>query len=185
MANNLISSIQYNSGDIGVFTTPYGVCSTTASTAAKTVDAVGDFALASGARILIKFTVTNTASSPTLNVDNSGAKAIYYNGAAISAGYLKANKIYEFVYDGTYWQFIGDIDTNSNSAHSHSAGVGLVGSGNAGTSGTYTYKTKLRSETAQGSDSSATATGHLEPIVVDKSGYLAVKLPSASDLSLS
>ena len=75
MATNLISSLQYTAnGDISVFTTPYGECSTAAGTAAKTVDAIGDFALATGARILVKFTVTNTANNPTLNVDGSGAK---------------------------------------------------------------------------------------------------------------
>ena len=50
------------------------------------------FTLATGAKICVKFTVTNTASSPTLNVNSTGAKAIYYRGAAITAGYLAANR---------------------------------------------------------------------------------------------
>lgn len=92
----------------------YGVCSTAAATAAKTVT-ISDskFTLQSGATIVIKFTTTNTAANPTLNVDGTGAKAIYYNGAAITAGYLKANKVYEFIYNGTQWDLIGDIDTNT------------------------------------------------------------------------
>ena len=91
----------------------YGSCSTAAGTAAKTVSVDGTFTLYTGATVAVKFTVTNTAKNPTLNVDSTGAKAIYYNGAAISAGYLKANKVYMFVYNGAQWDFIGDIDTNT------------------------------------------------------------------------
>jgi hypothetical protein len=58
--------------------------------------------------------VTNTAANPTLNVNSTGAKAIYYRGAAISAGYLAANRTYEFVYNGTQYELVGDLDTNSN-----------------------------------------------------------------------
>lgn len=106
-----INSISYGSNTY-TFTLPYGTCSTSASTKAKTVS-VGSFSLTTGARILIKFTVTNTASSPTLNVNSTGAKSIMYRGSAISAGYLAANRVYEFVYDGTDWELIGDIDTNT------------------------------------------------------------------------
>ena len=90
----------------------YGSCSTAAGTAAKTVSCSG-FALVTGAEITVKFTVTNTAANPTLNVNSTGAKAIYYNGAAISAGYLKANKTYSFRYNGTQYDLVGDIDTNT------------------------------------------------------------------------
>lgn len=90
----------------------YGTCSTSAGTAAKTVSCAG-FSLAPGAEITVKFTVTNTASNPTLNVNSTGAKAIYYNGAAISAGYLKANKTYSFRYNGTQYDLVGDVDTNT------------------------------------------------------------------------
>lgn len=90
----------------------YGICSTAATTAAKTVSCSG-FALVTGAEITVKFTITNTASNPTLNVNSTGAKPIYYNGAAISAGYLKANKTYSFRYNGTQYDLVGDVDTNT------------------------------------------------------------------------
>ena len=45
----------------------YATCSTAAATAAKTV-ALSGFALATGARVLVKFTVTNSAANPTLDV---------------------------------------------------------------------------------------------------------------------
>lgn len=91
----------------------YAECSTAAATAAKTVS-LSNFTLVTGARITVKFTVTNTAGSPTLNVNSTGAKAIMYRGSAISAGYLAANRVHEFVYDGTDWELVGDINTDSD-----------------------------------------------------------------------
>ncbi len=92
--------------------THYGTCSTAAATVAKVVACTG-FVLGVGATIKVRFTVTNTAANPTLNVNNTGAKAIYYRNAAISAGYLAVNRTYEFVYDGTYYQLVGDLDANN------------------------------------------------------------------------
>ena len=91
----------------------YGTCSTAAATVAKTVSCTG-FTLVTGAEITIRFTVTNTAKCPTLNVNNTGAKAIVYRNAAISAGYLAANRVYKFVYDGTNYELIGDVNTDTN-----------------------------------------------------------------------
>lgn len=92
--------------------TTYGTCSTAATTADKVVACDG-FALVIGAKIDVKFTVTNTAANPTLNVNNSGAKPIYYRGSAISAGYLATNRTYSFRYNGTQWDLVGDLDTNT------------------------------------------------------------------------
>ena len=112
MANKTICALTY--GDTHVFTLPYGTCSTSAGTAAKTVSVQdGKFSLETGARVAIKFTVTNTASNPTLNVSGTGAKAIMYRGSAISKGYLAANRVYDFIYDGTNWELIGDVNTNT------------------------------------------------------------------------
>lgn len=108
---NAINSLNYGNNTY-TFTLPYGSCSTAAGTAAKTVT-VDNFSLETGARVAVKFTVTNTAGSPTLNVNSTGAKAIYYKGAAITAGYLAANKVYEFIYNGTQWDLVGDVDTNT------------------------------------------------------------------------
>ena len=96
--------------------THFGSCSTAASTAAKTVTCTG-FSLITGAEITVKFTVTNTAANPTLNVNNTGAKPIYYRGAAISAGYLAQNRTYRFSYDGTSYNLVGDINTDTNTTY--------------------------------------------------------------------
>ena len=132
MANNAINSLKFGS-DTFIFTLPYASCSTAAATAAKTAT-VDQFSLETGARVVIKFTVTNTAANPTLNINSTGAKAIYYRGAAIAAGNLAANRTYEFVYNGTQWELIGDLDTNStytvnNGTITISAGTGLSGGG--------------------------------------------------------
>lgn len=90
----------------------YGTCSTAAATAAKTVACTG-FALITGAEITVKFTVTNTASNPTLNVNSTGDKAIYYRGSAIGAENLAANRTYTFRYNGTQYELVGDINTDT------------------------------------------------------------------------
>ena len=98
---------------------PYGVCSTGGSTAAKTVtvDFSGTLTLFTGLKVRVKFQNANTASSPTLNVNNTGARALYFSGSALAGSWL-ANAVVDFVYDGTYWVMqTPAIDTAPNSAH--------------------------------------------------------------------
>ena len=94
----------------------YATCATAAATAIKTVDCPG-FELTTGTIVIVKFTVTNTAAVADLqlNVNGTGAKNIKYRNSNLSAAsVLTANRIYAMLYDGTYWQIIGDLDTNSN-----------------------------------------------------------------------
>lgn len=105
--------------------THFGTCSTAADTAAKVVSVTG-FTLATGAEVTVQFTVTNTAASPTLNVNGTGAKAIVYRNAAISAGYLAANRVYKFVYDGTNYELIGDINTDTKYSAATTSKAGIV-----------------------------------------------------------
>lgn len=114
----------------------YGTCSTAAATAAKTV-ACNGFALIDGAEITVKFKTTNTAANPTLNVNSTGAKSIYYRGTAITAGYLATNRIYTFRYNGIQYELVGDINTETKVAHSYSNDNGwyqmLLGTATTGT----------------------------------------------------
>lgn len=104
-----INAFEYNN-TVYPFTLPYGTCSTAAGTAAKAVTAnVKTFSLEAGAIVAVKFSYTNTAASPTLNVNSTGAKAIYYRGSAVPAKYLLANKVYEFIYNGTQWDMLTDV----------------------------------------------------------------------------
>lgn len=105
-----INGIQFN-GDNNVVS--YATCSTAAATVAKTATLSSGFTLAVGAMVHIKFSYSNTATSPTLNISDTGAKPIYYAGSAISSSYLKANRIYTFVYDGTNYCVVNDINTVS------------------------------------------------------------------------
>ena len=90
--------------------THYGVCSTAAGTAAKTV-ACNNFKLVTGARIMVKFSATNTATNPTLNVSGTGAKAITIGGGYPRPGMLNANYVYEFLYDGTNYEMtVGKVN---------------------------------------------------------------------------
>ena len=109
----------------------YATCSTAAATAAKTV-ALSGFALATGARVLVKFTVTNSAANPTLDVNGTGAKPIQYRGAAIAAGTLAANRTYEFVYTGAQYELVGDVDTNTTYPLATASNDGLMAKGDKG-----------------------------------------------------
>lgn len=150
MANNLISSIQYNSGDIGVFTTPYGVCSTGASTAAKTVTVNGDFALETGARVIVQFKYGNSASTITLNVNSTGAKDVWLdddNQGSYIQTYIKAGwlgRAYEFIYDGTQYRLLtydsNTIYTAPTAFGKYVSASGIVLGTNLVTSGTETTK---------------------------------------------
>ena len=98
----------------------YATCSTAAATAAKTV-ALSGFALATGARVLVKFTVTNSAANPTLDVNGTGAKPIQYRGAAIAAGTL-----------GAQYELVGDVDTNTTYPLATASNDGLMAKGDKG-----------------------------------------------------
>ena len=112
MANKAISSLSFDSTNNYVMSVPYGSCSTAIGTQAKTVS-VGNFSLETGAIVAVKFTKGNSHASPTLNVSSTGAKSIYYKGAALSQG-LEVNGVYTFIYNGSQWDLIGEIDTDTN-----------------------------------------------------------------------
>jgi len=66
------------------------------------------FTLYEGVTIHIKFQYNNTASSPTLNVNDTGTKPIVqYGTTAISTGDgtsgWYAGAVVSFTYDGTSW----------------------------------------------------------------------------------
>lgn len=82
----------------------YYVCDTAAGTAAKTISATG-YTLTNGGCIRIKMTYGNTASGVTLNINGTGAKNLYYDGAqASSSNSWDAGDVLEVFYDGTQYQ---------------------------------------------------------------------------------
>ena len=119
-------------GRVAINGTFYGLCSTAADTANKTVTCAG-YILSTGSVIYVRFDKTNTASvsSLTLNVNNTGAKRIMYrNGTLPEENTLSVNTTYCFVYDGTYYQLVGDLDTDTSypilSVANLEAGTGIV-----------------------------------------------------------
>lgn len=88
----------------------YGVCSTAADTAIKTVNVTGGtFNLETGAQVTVKFTYQNTAAPPKLNVNGTGEKFIKYLGDTIMGGddsRLVLRGTCSFVYDGEFWNIV-------------------------------------------------------------------------------
>ncbi len=90
--------------------TNYGTCTTTATTAAKTVSCEG-FALVTGAEITVYFTFGSSADNPTLNVNGTGAKPIFYKGSTINRYLIKEKNTYTFRYNGAHYDVVGEIGT--------------------------------------------------------------------------
>lgn len=105
----------------------YGECTTARNVAAKTVSITG-FKLKAGARVYIRFTTTVTSNPTsgnlTLNVNNTGAKNIVIslsNKVVMNYSYaweFSANRLCEFVYDGTNWCYVNMDNNTTNSAGS-------------------------------------------------------------------
>lgn len=96
----------------------YATSSTGASTAAKlaTLSTGSISSLTAGVTVTVKFTYANTAASPTLNVNSTGAKYIGLKNKALSNTnpyYWKAYDAITFVYDGTYWNIVDAAATRN------------------------------------------------------------------------
>lgn len=90
------------------FSLPYGYCETAAGTTAKKVTVPNVSELTEGLAIIVRFKNSNSASSPTLNVNGLGAKNIYRYGTTKAStsttvsGWI-AGAVQLFVYNGTGW----------------------------------------------------------------------------------
>lgn len=108
IAHGMDNNTTYSNASLGQ---GYGTCATAADTVAKIVT-LSSYSLVTNGVVAVKFTYAVPASA-TMNINSKGAKAIYYRGSAISAGYLAANRTYTFRYNGTQYEVVGDIDTNT------------------------------------------------------------------------
>lgn len=112
---------------------PFARCINAAGTVAKTAAIEGgEFQLKTGQRVTVYFTLRNTANSPTLNIESTGAKNIFrYNGSAwvqITTGSEKGDLdgYVDFIYDGTQYKMVDSyhhveqfgINTGSSEEHS-------------------------------------------------------------------
>lgn len=121
-----------------------GTSDTAVGTAAKvvTVSADQNFVLAKGVMITFKAPGTNTAENPTIEVNGTGAKSIWFNTAVVTTGNLNKagqnGRYATYVYDGTYWVWVSwgadDNTTYSNMSVSE------------GTTGTATSQRTMRAD---------------------------------------
>lgn len=106
-----------NTYSIPISETIYCTCSTAEGTAAKTATIVsGELStLETGTLVFVKFTNSNTASNPTLQIGSTTAKTIKKYGTTApgtsSSSSWNAGAVISFIYDGSYWQMTDWINT--------------------------------------------------------------------------
>lgn len=128
-----------------VGSTLYGTCATAAGTAAKVVTCANFDQLIEGVTIHVKFTYSNTAANPTLNVNSTGAKNIYRYGTTAPSTSVATSwndgSVVSFTYDGTYWQMNNwlNTDTDNNTTYTFANGTnGFTVTPSGGTAQTVT-----------------------------------------------
>lgn len=107
-----ISQIQIGADSYNIKGTPttwYGTSSSTGSTLTATCTG---FVLSTGAFLALQMTAANsdTSAAKTLNVNSTGAKTVYADGAATSTSNTLTwynGEIVNFVYDGSHWRYMG------------------------------------------------------------------------------
>lgn len=87
--------------DIGI---GYGVCSTVTETDAKTAT-LEDYTLTKNGFVSIKFEHA-VYGGATLNINNEGAKPLYYRGSPLVSGTIGDGDTVTFVYDGSKYLFV-------------------------------------------------------------------------------
>lgn len=105
-------NIIINNQESNLISIPYYKCNTAADNPNKTVsdDDNSSFTLKNGSLVIIDFEYVNTANDITLNVCGTGIKRVYYQGNPVSSDNIK-NGVYIFVYDGTVYKLIGNINS--------------------------------------------------------------------------
>ena len=104
------------------------VCSTSASTVAKTATAMDGFSLDSNLSFKIIFTNGNTASSPTLNLNSTGAKSLTTTTSDYT---LVKNMLYDCYYNGTSYVLDNTVTVHTASkSNPHNVTKAQVGLGN-------------------------------------------------------
>ena len=139
LQTSLAEALGISGQDVNIFAggggTPirFGTCSTAAATAAKVVSVSPQLeSLETGTLVFVKFSNSNSVASPTLNVDGTGAKSIKRYGTTApstsAASAWNAGSVIAMVYDGTYWQMVGWLNTtySSMTVAEYEAGTGTT-----------------------------------------------------------
>jgi hypothetical protein len=166
----------------------YAECTTAAGTAAKTATLSG-FTLFTGATVSIRFNNGNTAASPTLNVNSTGAKSIVINGTSSPTAAQAALSAYDtciFTYDGSYWRLVGtdatvrtanNAQSTANTAKSNASTAQTAAEAAQSTANTAT----TNAATAQSTANSATTAAATAQSTADKATSAASTAQSTAD----
>lgn len=92
----------------------YGTTSTAEDVVTKVVICPG-FELLSKAMIAVKFDNDNSAEGALLSINETAAKPIYKNGAAVEPGTIHAGDIVLFRYNGSQYEIIGGVGNGGDS----------------------------------------------------------------------
>ena len=130
MATNGIKEVKISNTNYLIEPTVYTTTKESAATATYTAD-LTNFELFNGVVVTVRFATTNNANA-TLNINETGAKPIYYNGAKLTANKLPALHLYPLVYDTSIdtnggWRLVGDLDTNTQSNYGNITTAGKIG----------------------------------------------------------
>lgn len=160
MAGQTIGKVVAGGKTHTVTSTFYGTCATAANTAAKEViinepNTTETLTFINGMTLSVKFTNTNLATNPTLTCfNNSGTAASPTKGSTTllaaksikrygttsagsdSANSWQAGQIVNFVYDGTNWIAISEMDETLNNLNMF-RGTKSIGFGDSNMAGTY------------------------------------------------
>lgn len=118
ITENLIQDVQIgDNSPARIASSAYGICNSAASDTNKVVEMTG-FVIMQGVTINVKFINANTASSPRLNVQTSGAYPIMQYGTtgagtnALTTSW-PAGAIVSFTFDGTNWVMNFGVNTDT------------------------------------------------------------------------
>ena len=103
----------------------YCLC-TTESTYSTKVATLSNYRLNNGGIVAVKFKNAVTGDS-TLNISSTGAKTMYNNGHAMTAGVINAGDTAVFMYDGSYYQLI----SVSSASRTYTANISTSWTGSA------------------------------------------------------
>ena len=133
----VVTKLRQNNKDNLIASTAYAICETAAATATKvaTIQGNHEFHLIPGVTIHVKFTYSNTASNPTLNVNSTGAIPIMrYGTTAVTTsvqGSWADGAIITLTYDGASWVLNDKNETYvGTSGYAHAEGYSTTASAN-------------------------------------------------------
>lgn len=144
----------------------YAVCNTSSAIQAKIATVQNEsLTLKTGSTVAVYFVNANTAASPTLNINGTGAKSIKINDSTLFSKeyYWVAKSLVTFVYDGTCWN-VSDSSALSKAADAAKTATNFMGYdetnglqiGNK-TNGSWTgYRTQVKSDSFNVLDSNGT-----------------------------